>query len=202
MFATLPCFLSDDPTGNSSSTSCITHIVNATSAFGPLANSSSNSCATANASSISTALNSLCSTSSSSLCSGSAVRSSLVSFYTACPSVLTGSSSNKDVIRICDVLYTLVPRKATAFTKTTAAATASRILARANPCLHLASRWASLSVGSKSVSFSSGYEFVQSNSWASSPGHRQRHIRTHAEHDDIPQLESCISVSDTGLELR
>ncbi|KAH8108370.1 hypothetical protein DFH11DRAFT_1822313 [Phellopilus nigrolimitatus] len=158
---------------NSSITSCITPIVNATSAFGPLANSSSNSSATADASSISTALNSLCATSSSSSCSQSAVRSQLASFYTACPSELTGSSSNKDVIRIYDVLYTLIPMKAAACTKDDSGRYCVTQISQGGSSSASggsASPSASLSAGSKSVlsSKQSGYELVQNNLWQGS----------------------------------
>ena len=53
-----------------------------------------------------TALKTICSTST---CSATAIRSQLTSFYSACTDELTGSSPNKDVIRMYDVLYTITP---------------------------------------------------------------------------------------------
>ncbi|OCH92537.1 hypothetical protein OBBRIDRAFT_811591 [Obba rivulosa] len=87
---------------DSSLSNCTTPIIQATSAFGPGANSSS----TPSSSDVSSALDSLCS--SSSTCDSSTIRSKLADFYSACSAELT-SNLNQDVLRTYDVLYSLPP---------------------------------------------------------------------------------------------
>lgn len=94
---------------NSTVASCLAPVVNATSAFSPFSNSSSN----VTSSAITSALGTLCSstTTLSPGCDNTVVRGQLASFYSSCTDELTGGSPNQDVIRIYDVLYTITPLK-------------------------------------------------------------------------------------------
>lgn len=90
---------------DTSLSSCTTSLISATSSFAPSTNASAAS-TTHSASSISAALNSVCSTAST--CPDTSVRQNLADFYTACGPELT-TSANKDVIKIYDVLYAIIP---------------------------------------------------------------------------------------------
>ncbi|KAL1943272.1 hypothetical protein VTO73DRAFT_4347 [Trametes versicolor] len=90
---------------DSSLSTCTTSLISATSSFAPSTNASA-ATTTHSASSISAALNSVCSTAST--CPDTSVRQNLADFYTACGPELT-TSANKDVIKIYDVLYAIIP---------------------------------------------------------------------------------------------
>jgi len=90
---------------DSSLASCITPLVRATSAFGPLAQPS-----TPTVASMTSALDTLCSSSTASSCSASVLRAKLGDFYAACAKELT-SDPNNDVIRTYDTFYVLMPLK-------------------------------------------------------------------------------------------
>ena len=133
-------------------------IVNATSAFSPLANSTN-----ASSSAVTSALSTLCS--SSSTCSATDVRGQLSSFYSSCTNELTGDSPNNDVIRIYDVLYTITPLKQAVCSKDDSG----------NYCVNQVSSSATSSIsgaGSKSVSSTQQgvYELVQNNLFSYAEG--------------------------------
>ncbi|EMD34898.1 hypothetical protein CERSUDRAFT_157622 [Gelatoporia subvermispora B] len=86
---------------DSSLSNCTTPIIQATSAFGAGADTTS----TPSSSDVSSALSTLC---GSSTCDSSTIRSTLADFYSACAAELT-SSLNQDVLRTYDVLYSLAP---------------------------------------------------------------------------------------------
>ncbi|EJD05261.1 uncharacterized protein FOMMEDRAFT_27426 [Fomitiporia mediterranea MF3/22] len=141
---------------NSTLTSYVAPIVNATSAFSPYANSTN-----ASSNAVNTVLGSLCASSSTS--DDSAIRTQLSSFYSSCTNELTGSSSNKDVIRIYDVLYAIVPMKKAVCSKDDSG----------NYCVNqISSSVSSASAPgggtSKSVTSTgqSTYELVQNNLWS------------------------------------
>ncbi|EAU87787.1 hypothetical protein CC1G_09406 [Coprinopsis cinerea okayama7 len=63
---------------------------------------------TATASDITGALNNLCSTSTTAACPSSVISSQVTNFYAACPDELT-SSPNADVVRMYDIIFSIVP---------------------------------------------------------------------------------------------
>lgn len=90
---------------NSDSTlsTCLSSLTTATSAFAPGSTSPSSA-------SVTSALTSLCSDSVSNACPESLIRSKIAAFYTACtPELTTGKVP--DVVRLYDVIYTLLPLK-------------------------------------------------------------------------------------------
>ncbi|OSX58102.1 hypothetical protein POSPLADRAFT_1076146 [Postia placenta MAD-698-R-SB12] len=87
---------------DSSLATCTAPLIEATSQFGPSANSSSSPSTSA----VESALSSLCS--SSSACSSTTIRSQLAAFYAACTSELT-TNKNGAVLRTYDVLYSIIP---------------------------------------------------------------------------------------------
>ncbi|KAH9477108.1 hypothetical protein JR316_0011024 [Psilocybe cubensis] len=95
---------------DSSLTSCLSSLSSATSAFAPGSSTSPSSAA------VTTALGNLCTDSISSACSESLVRSKIAAFYTACTSELTTSRS-EDVVKIYDVLYTILPLRTSVCSK-------------------------------------------------------------------------------------
>ncbi|KAG6879775.1 hypothetical protein C0992_011820 [Termitomyces sp. T32_za158] len=89
---------------NTSFTTCFSALSSATSDYTP----GSAAATSPSAAQIGSALGNLCSSSVANSCPESLIRSKLTDFYSACTSELT-SNSNKDVISIYDVLYTILP---------------------------------------------------------------------------------------------
>jgi len=85
---------------------CITPLVSATSAYGPLAPHNR----TATAASMTSTLDTFCSPAAASSCPASLIRAKLGEFYAACTKEL-GSEPNTEVITMYDVLYALLPLK-------------------------------------------------------------------------------------------
>ncbi|KAI0920633.1 hypothetical protein AcW1_002319 [Taiwanofungus camphoratus] len=95
---------------DSSLSSCTAPLINATSQFGPGANTST----TPTSSTVESALDALCSNTTS--CSSTIIRSKLANFYSACNDELT-SASNQDVLTLYDVLYSIIPLQEAMCTK-------------------------------------------------------------------------------------
>ncbi|KAI5118707.1 hypothetical protein M0805_004507 [Coniferiporia weirii] len=146
---------------NATLTSCIGSIVNATSAFGPSGNTST----TPSSGDVNSALGSLCSASSA--CPNSAIRSQLATFYSACTDELTGTTSNTDVVRMYDVLYTITPLITAACSKDDSGNYCVTQISPSSSSEPSAS--ASFPADSKSVSSSgqNAYKLVQNNLWES-----------------------------------
>ncbi|KAL5525408.1 hypothetical protein ACEPAF_9278 [Sanghuangporus sanghuang] len=152
---------------NSTLASCIVPVVNATSAFSPLSNSSVN----ASSSAVNSALGTLCSTSTlSSGCSDADIRGQLSSFYSSCGDELTGASPDQDVIRIYDVLYTIIPLKDSVCSKDDSGNYCVTQISASSNSTDQSSASASVSVDSSKSSVTSTsqdiYELVQNNLWS------------------------------------
>ncbi|KAL5520218.1 hypothetical protein ACEPAG_9431 [Sanghuangporus baumii] len=171
---------------NSTLASCIVPVVNATSSFSPLSNSSVN----ASSSAVKSALGTLCSTSTlSSGCSDAVIRGQLSSFYSSCGDELTGASPNQDVIRIYDVLYTIIPLKGAVCSKDDSGNYCVTQVSAPSNNTGLSSASASVSVGgSKSFATSTSqniYELVQNNLWSYASGSS---LKKRGSEDDVASL--------------
>ncbi|KAL5496137.1 hypothetical protein ACEPAH_3054 [Sanghuangporus vaninii] len=172
---------------NSTLASCIVPVVNATSAFSPLSNSSVN----ASSSAVNSALGTLCSASTlSSGCSDTVIRGQLSSFYSSCGDELTGASPNQDVIRIYDVLYTIIPLKGSVCSKDDSGNyCVTQVSASSSGNTDSSSASASVSVGgSKSFVTSTSqnlFELVQNNLWSYASGSS---LKKRGSEDDVAAL--------------
>jgi len=91
---------------------CTTALVNATSAFAPGSDASTNP----SAAKVGTTLTGLCGTSVDDKCADSLIGGKITAFYSTCAAELT-SNLNNDVLRNYDVLFAILPFKAAICTK-------------------------------------------------------------------------------------
>ena len=97
--------LNTDPSLNS----CLSALMNVTSAFTPGSPAPSSSA-------VPPALTSLCTDTVASTCSESLIRTNITAFYAACPAELT-TNANQGVIQIYDVLFSLLPFRSSVCSK-------------------------------------------------------------------------------------
>ncbi|KAF8816960.1 hypothetical protein BYT27DRAFT_7154040 [Phlegmacium glaucopus] len=94
---------------DASLTSCLTTLTNITSAFAPGSPTPSNE-------DVASTLVKLCNDTVAATCPDSLIRPKITSFYAACPAELT-TNSDPNVVRIYDVLYSLLPLRTSVCSK-------------------------------------------------------------------------------------
>jgi len=97
--------LNSDPSLNG----CLSALMNVTSAFAPGSPAPSSSA-------VKSALTNICTDTVASTCSESLIRTNITAFYAACPAELT-TNPNQSVIKIYDVLFSLLPFRSSVCSK-------------------------------------------------------------------------------------